>query len=162
MDVKRQMAGLGNAAYDFSRFEAREVQLAEIVDITEHLEEKKPRYTLRYIARVVLAFAVIGLMVGPLIYNEVQINELNMQISRSERQLSEAVNEYIQIEMIAESRVSTEEVEYYATNVLGMKKVQPEQIIYISVNSGDKVEVTAEPDTNLFEKIAQWFSGIFS
>lgn len=156
------MAGQGNAAYDFSRFEERKIEKAEVINFEEHLEAQKPRKTFRHILRALAVFAVITLLAGPLIYNEMQLNELNININRSERALNEAVNEYIQIEMQAEARVSAEEVEKYVTEVLGMQKLQPEQVIYIHVNGEDKIEVNEEPDVGILGKITQWFSEIFS
>ena len=156
------MAGQGNAAYDFSRFEERKVESAEVINFEEHLEAQKPRKTFRHVLRAFAVFAVIAVLAGPLIYNEMQLNELNISINRGERALNEANNEYIQIEMQAEARVSTEEVERYAKEVLGMQKLQPGQVIYIHVNNEDKFEVMEENDTGFLSKIAEWFSGIFS
>lgn len=157
------MAG-NNAAYDFSRFEEKteEVTEAEVIDFDEHFEAGKPRKTLRHVARALALFILIAVFAGPLIYNEVSLNELNMRIASTQRKLSDAQSEYVQIEMAAEARVTSDEIEKYAVETLGMRLLQPEQIIYVRASNQDVIEVEAETETSIIGEIKALISGIFS
>jgi hypothetical protein len=100
---------------------------------------------------------------GSLIYNQLQLNELNTSLQTVNKQLSNAKSEQVQLQMAAESKVSMQKVENYATSVLGMQKLNANQIEYVRLSEGDKVEVVASASAEpVWQKIADWFSGIFS
>ena len=64
--------------------------------------------------------------------------------------------------MAAQSRMTLEEVERYAVDVLGMQKLQNNQIQYVRTNDQDKVEVADTADQSVWDRIRDWISGIFS
>ena len=58
--------------------------------------------------------------------------------------------------------VSTESVENYAQNTLGMQKMESYQIEYIQVESGDKVELAEEEAGSILESIGSAISNFFA
>ena len=113
--------------------------------------------------RGIAAAAICFVLMSSLIYSQLQLNELNTSLQKVNKQLSNAKSEYIQLQMAAESKISLESVEEYATNVLGMQKLTSDQIEYIRINEGDRVEVSGQSSSaSIWQKIADWFTGIFS
>jgi len=158
----------GNAAYDFERFAAKELRpqekpQAKIIRLPQKKQSNRPKLTIGHILRGIAVFAVCFALMGSLIYNQLQLNELNTSLQTVNKQLSNAKSEQVQLQMAAESKVSMQKVENYATSVLGMQKLNANQIEYVRLSEGDKVEVVASASAEpVWQKIADWFSGIFS
>lgn len=158
----------GNAAYDFERFAAKENrqqenEKAKIIKLPQKNKDSRPKMTIGRLVRGVAAVAVCFALAGALIGNQLQLNELNTSLQSVNKQLSNAESEYIQLQMAAEARVSLQDVEEYAEGVLGMQKLSSDQIEYVRLNEGDRVEVSGQSaSTSLWQKIADWFTGIFS
>ncbi len=158
----------GNAAYDFDRFAAKEARQpekpqAKIVKIPQKNTSSRPKITMKHIVRGIAAAAVCFVMMGSLILSQLQLNELNTSLQKVNKQLSNAKSEYVQLQMAAEARASLETVEEYAANVLGMQKLSSDQIEYVRLNEGDRIEVSEQSsETSVWQKISDWFAGIFS
>ena len=74
----------------------------------------------------------------------------------------EAVVQSLQQENVSmatrlEQKSSQKVVEDYAENVLGMQKLDNAQVEYVSLESGNKVEISEESD-NIFTKIKNCFN----
>ena len=100
----------------------------------------------------VLAAALLGAVIYSLdkrntLYN--RVSELSTQLH-----LSEAENIRLQSEL--ESEMSAKNVEDYAENVLGMRKIDSSQIEYIKIRTGDVVTIP-EKKENVFTKIKNFF-----
>ena len=153
-----------NAAYDFDRFAPQQKPKSNVVQMPAQPPARQPhrktalRPILRRAALCVICFALFG----ALIYNQMTINELNTSIQKQSAALNRSENEYIQLEMAAQSRMTLEEVERYAVDVLGMQKLQNNQIQYVRTNDQDKVEVADTADQSVWDRIRDWISGIFS
>lgn len=158
----------GNAAYDFDRFAAKETrrpekEQAKIIKLPQKNAQARPKLTFGHLLRGIAAFAVCFALMGSLIYSQLQLNELNTSLQKVNKQLSNAKSEYVQLQMAAEARVSLEAAEEYTAGVLGMQKLTPDQIEYIRINEGDRVEVSGQSSSaSVWQKIADWFAGIFS
>lgn len=158
----------GSAAYDFDRFAAKEVrkpekEQAKIIKMPQKNTRTRPQLTFGHLLRGIAAAAICFVLMSSLIYSQLQLNELNTSLQKVNKQLSNAKSEYIQLQMAAESKISLESVEEYATNVLGMQKLTSDQIEYIRINEGDRVEVSGQSSSaSIWQKIADWFTGIFS
>lgn len=156
----------GNAAYDFDRFaakEAHQTEEAKIIKLPQRNTRQRPKLTFAHLLRGFAAAAICFALTGSLIYSQLQLNELNTSLQKVNKQLADAKSEYVQLQMAAEARISLESAEEYATNVLGMQKLSPEQIEYIRINEGDRVEVSGQSaSVSVWQKITDWFAGIFS
>ena len=109
----------------------------------------------------VLAAALFGAVIYSLdkrntLYN--QVSSLNTQLH-----LSEAENVRLQSEL--ESVMSAKNVEDYAENVLGMRKIDSSQIEYIKIRTGDVVTIPEKKESvltrvkNFFDECVEYFRG---
>lgn len=162
------MAAKENLAYDFSLFESREErrQEAEVKKSadTELRVVKKARAAARVsvgtVIRVVMVSTIIVASLCCIMLNNVKLTELNDKISRAQTQLSNARSENVALNMQLESRMSFQNIEDEAVNRLGLQKVQNYQITYISMNSGDKVEIDGSGSNTFFNNAANFLHGI--
>ena len=110
---------------------------------------------------VVFGIAV-AFIVASIIHGQVQLTELNQQISDAKAQLAEQQSVYTQLEMKVDSSISTSVVEDYAKNNLKMNKATNSQKEFIQLSDSDKAEVTLKKDKNVFETIAEAVSSLWS
>lgn len=176
-----------NLAYDLRLFEDEEIYSSAVkipskgkknekpepekqnIAVDEEKREKKPikrikrrkNNFLKIACSVVLAAAVV-LVVGLIIHGQVQLTELNQQISAAQRTLEEQQSLYTQLEMKVDASISTAVVEEYAQNTLGMSKVANSQKEFVSLSQGDKVELTLDSNDTVFDEIADAFSSLWS
>lgn len=162
-----------NVAYDLSLFEEDEIyelagaksQKNIIYDIEEErkkLIKAKPKVNPLTAFLSLSVVALVILAVAAIIHGQAQLTELNQQISDAQVELTELESYYTQLEMKVENKLGPSVIEEYAKNVLGMAKTESFQKEFISLSDGDKAEVAAEEDQNLFERIADGLSEIWS
>ena len=157
------MSRNGNAAYDFDRFSPQEQQnTAKVIPLpVEHREPQPQRQSpLKFLKYLLICAVCVG-MFGSLVYNELTLNELNTNIQKTTLMLERAQSEYVQLEMAAASRLTLEEIERYAVDVLGMQKLQNNQLQYIRMSDRDKIEVLTTQEPSWWDHITEWVSGLF-
>ena len=69
---------------------------------------------------------------------------------------------YTQNQMKLEASLSTAEIEKHATEVLGMTKASNAQKEFISLEGGDKAEVSAQKEENLFTQFIESIKNLWS
>lgn len=153
-----------NLAYDFARFEPRKTENKNnVIPMPKQKKEpvKKSRISFGtlckkgFTAMVIVAFAMI------MIHGYVTTNELTNSIAAQEKKLAEAQSEYTQLQNARSSKYNLDYVEDYAKNVLGMQKMQRNQVEYVQMNEADKIEVLADNDGGLWSVIKDFFAGLF-
>ena len=96
---------------------------------------------------------------------ESKCNALDKQISSVQSELSIAQGESVRLNAELNGMISTEKIENYAENVLGMVKAESYQISYIDLSEGDKIVVsgdrTLDENGNITKKIKELFAYIF-
>lgn len=138
-----------NAAYDLSHFQAthsaaparkvepRILPKLELVDQpvvkTRNQIRREERNGLIKSMKVILVSMLMFGLLGTLIYGETQKNQLTREISKTQTQLNIAKSENTRLNMMLNSIVSLDNIEQYATEKLGMVKVQNQQISYINI-----------------------------
>ena len=176
-----------NLAYDLRLFEHEETR-SSVVKTPEKEQEVKPtkkkqntkadakskdekgsvkrikrrKNNFLNISLVVVFAAVIMVVVGLIIHGQVQLTELNQQISAAQSDLEEQQSLYTQLKMKVDASISTAVVEKYAQEKLGMSKVSNAQKEFISLSEGDKVELTASKNDTIFDTISDAFSSLWS
>ncbi|WP_074741722.1 cell division protein FtsL [Ruminococcus sp. YRD2003] len=133
---------------------------------------KSPQITMRkYEAKsgslftVILVSALAAALLGTVIYSLNRRNTMYSKVSalNSELNLAEAENVRLQSEL--ESQMSAKNIEDYAENVLGMKKVDSSQIKYIEIQTDDVVSIPQQDESILgkvksfFEHCVEYFRG---
>ena len=94
--------------------------------------------------------------------DQVQLAEINQQITSAQTALDHSKSEYVQMQARAEALLSTSSIEEYARTQLGMTKATNQQKEYISLSQGDKAEVYTESSDNVFTRIGDFFSSLWS
>lgn len=157
------MQNKNNLAYDLSLFEPR--QREEKKDNIIELPKKQPEQSSRekghpvFVLATLFFTALIAGTVGLMIKNQVELAELTEEIHIVSKQLSENESIYTQLRMRVESQTTLKMVEEYAHDKLGMHKLEPYQIEYISLSQGDKAEIG---ETKQDEDWVQMISGMLS
>lgn len=135
-------------AYDFALFEPKrrqEVPQKEnnVIELPKEKLEQNRRSALSPFKAVsgFLALLVMLGVVGSFVYGQVQLTELTEQLNTATKTLDENKSVYTQIKMKSDSQLSLQAVENYATNKLGMKKVEKGQVEPVAISKGDKSQV---------------------
>ena len=146
-----------NVAYDLSMYESLLEQKPEKQPRTQQqaktvkLKNKKAfRTAIRALSLAVMLSMVIGI-----VYTNSQITEITTNISSVQKEITELESEKAYLNFTMESRMSLNEIEEYAVNVLGMVKMDSTQVEYIEIESENKVEFTGENFGDKIEEVVQ-------
>lgn len=150
-------------AYDFALFEPKRRQAPpqkkeNIIEIPREKLEHNRRARVKPAAAVsgFLAFAVIGGIVGTFVYGQVQLTELTDSLNAATKTLNESRSLYTQMKMKSDSQLSLEKIENYATQTLGMQKIDQNQVTPIELSKGDKSEVVRKSgDGGWFSRLTE-------
>jgi hypothetical protein len=158
---------MSNAAYEFDRFGGENENMKEnnVVKLPVTHQEQVQNHgkiSAKTVVKWTAAFSVAFVMFGSTLYNQMTLNELNNNIRTATTQLERSRSEYIQLEMAAASRLTMEEVERYAVDVLGMQKMQTNQLLYIRTNEDDKIIAHDDSSDSVWGKIGSWFADLFA
>ncbi len=137
------------AAYDFELFEPKrkqepqEQQKSNIIRLPqEELERnRRPKHRSLKVFSMCLFLTVMLGIVGTFIYGQVRLSELTNEINLSTTELAEQQSLYTQLKMKSQAKLSLQTVEEYAETQLGMRKIEQNQVEYISLSQGDKCQV---------------------
>ncbi len=141
-----------NNAYDLSMFEpARKRKPAsapvgpKLVKTTaptrktrEQLAAQRKAARFKIIEFAVIA-ALCAALIVPNIFSRIKVNELNGKIAAMTTQLNEVKSENTRLDMELKSRISLDNVQYYAENVLGMVKRDRYQVYYFNIDNGNEI-----------------------
>lgn len=156
-------------AYDLSLFEPKRQELPasgqknNVIKLTQEQLDKSRRVKIQplHALATFLSMAVVVGIVGSVVYGQAQLNELTDQINTAQAELSEAQSTYTQLKMKSDSRLSLDTVEEYAKDTLGMRRISREQVVCISLSSGDKGEVLQE-DGSVLGSLWNWIQNLLS
>ncbi len=109
-----------------------------------------------------VAAAAVTFIIGVIIVGQVQLTELNQKIISAEETLADTESIYIQNQMKVETTLSKAEIEKYVTEVLGMTKASNAQKEFVTLESGDKAEVSAQKDGNIITRFFESLSNLWS
>ncbi|MBR6069570.1 MAG: cell division protein FtsL [Ruminococcus sp.] len=114
---------------------------------------------------IILVSALAVVLLGTVIYSLNRRNTMYSKVAslNSELNLAEAENVRLQSEL--EGKLSAKNIEDYAENVLGMKKIDSSQIKYIEIQTDDVVNIPQQDESILgkvktfFEHCVEYFRG---
>jgi cell division protein FtsL len=157
---------MSNVAYEFDRFggeyEAKENNVVKMPAASRGQNLNHEKISPKTMVKWTAAFLTIFVLSCSTLYNEMVLNELNNNIQTANTKLDRSRSEYIQLEMAAASRMTMEEVERYAVDVLGMQKMQTNQLLYIRTNEDDKIIAHDDSSDSVWGKIGSWFADLFA
>lgn len=140
-----------NLAYDFDRFtsaapkkEQKSAQparphLVKPQRKTQQDIKAEKRSNLQKIAKLLIVAAICLSFILPNIHYRLEINELNGSIISLDKQLNEKKSENARLNMALNAKISPENVQNYAENVLGMVKRERYQIVYFDLDNGNEI-----------------------
>lgn len=162
----------GNAAYDLSRFDDSLVQpkpeevFVEPPKIVRRVKKspaqikREARAANAKAVRVVFISCLLLLAVGLMIMARAQLTEQSDKLAKLEKQLTVAQSENTRLNMELDSRVSLDNVESYARDVLGMSKQERYQIEYIDLSGGNKLVLSEkQKDKGFFGAVSDKING---
>ena len=138
----------------------------EAKGMTQTVERNSESVKLNKVAkRAMVAFVVCCVYFLGLLVMESRINELDRSIAQVENEIAIQEGEAVRLNAILSSKISSDKIESYAENVLGMVKAESYQISYIDLSDGDEIVVSGDKTVgghdDLSSKIKQLFAYIF-
>ena len=155
----------GTEAYEMSLFEPKQAEIVELKPNKKQLKAQRRRAKIQKILNIVVAAVVSAVVIGVVgvtLTSRAQLNEMNSVINEKQEELKTLQEEYKRLKSDLDQKTSAQAVEDYAENVLGMQKIESNQIQYITVEDSDKVEVNETEDTGVLQKIGGAISDFFA
>ncbi|MBE6763050.1 MAG: hypothetical protein E7553_01640 [Ruminococcaceae bacterium] len=156
------MARGSSEAYDLSLFETQpRLRAVNSPEKTAEMQEKKERRARngRLASNIIISVLLVAVF-ALMIVSRVQLTELNDQISASREELAILRSETSRLTNELSAKTSAESVDAYADEH-GMEKIESHQIEYITVDGGDKIEVSDPAPDGIFETIGALIAGWF-
>ena len=151
------MSTQNNLAYDLSRYE-RQIEKEEAYAQPAIVQRPKAKKTVSPIKAVGYA-AIIAVAVFCMIASKMENSALCNQISDMNRELDIVKSENVRMQAEIDGRTSLKNVEQYATDVLGLQKLEKAQVEYVQMQKDNVIEVS-EKSQNVFVKIKNKFYSV--
>lgn len=110
-------------------------------------KDEAPGTYYKVIGAVLLALAALAMVISA----KVEVTDIKSQINAQQKVVETLKSENTRMQAEIESKTSRKTVESYAENILGMQKLDKSQCEYISLESGNVIEIP-ESDDNIFVK----------
>ncbi|MCL2884784.1 MAG: hypothetical protein FWF49_04800 [Oscillospiraceae bacterium] len=150
-------------AYDLSLFEEKKPSLTplkpnkKLEKATRH--KRTAQSVLSSAAAVMVAVIAIAVF-GSMLATRAQLVELNKQNLQKQAQLGDLTNEYQQLDALLASYTTAQSIaDYAAAN--GMTKIDPSQITYITISSGDSVSLASLSGNHWYDGFGAGVSNFF-
>ncbi len=138
----------------------------EVNGMSQTVDRKVASVKVNKLAKQLILSCVVGcLCFLGLLVMESKINALDKQIAAVESQIDIQEGEAVRLNAELSSKISSDKIENYAENVLGMVKAESYQISYIDLSEGDEIVVSGDRTVggqeDISKKIKQLFAYIF-
>ena len=114
---------------------------------------------------IIFVSVLAAVLLGAVIYALDKRNTMYNKVADLNTQLHLAEAENVRLQSELESQMSAKNVEDYAENVLGMRKIDSSQIEYIKIRTGDVVTIPEKKESiftrvkTFFEECVEYFRG---
>ena len=119
----------------------------------------RPRSSSISASAFILLILAAGAMLAYSITSKAEIAAVHAAIIEQEAVVNALEQENVSMQTRLEQKSSQKVVEDYAENILGMQKLDNAQVEYVSLESGNKVEI-AETNTDIFTAIGNFFDDL--
>ncbi len=138
----------------------------EVNGMSQTVERKAASVKVNKLTKQLILTCVAGcLCFLGLLVMESKINALDKQIASVESKIDIQEGEAVRLNAELSSKISSDKIENYAENVLGMVKAENYQISYIDLSEGDEIVVSGDKTVggqdDISKKIKQLFAYIF-
>ncbi len=152
LDLNQNQARL----YDLSRYEEAEVHQRPTLTVRTSRPQRRVSPFMMACC-IALTVALVSLS----IYTNVVMIELGDQLSQGNAELELLKSETVLLESKLESATSIKAVEQYATNNLGMGKLDQYQVTYVQLSEHDRIEKTDKaPDRSPEQQLIKWLQEV--
>lgn len=140
--------------------------VVEMNGMSQTVERKATSVKINKLTKQLMVCFVAGCLcfLGLLVMDS-KINALDKQISSIESKIDIQEGEAVRLNAELSSKISSDKIENYAENVLGMVKAESYQISYIDLSEGDEIVVSGDRTVggqeDISKKIKQLFAYIF-
>ncbi len=141
-----------NLAYQLPK-QQEEIRQPKIVKVPK----AKPAAKAASPTKVLLFLMVIIGLAFSVMYSRAQLTETTTKVNAATQELEELKSETVRLKTELEARISLENVEEYATMELGLEKLEPSQIEYISLEETVPTQAAAAEDDSMWQKIKNFF-----
>ena len=144
------------AAYDFERFQRQQIPLR----VVENKNPKKKAASRIGVApvRIILATVMLVAILSYMLYAQAMLTQINEQVNQYSDQLSTLQSETTRLELSLKSRMSLKNIEEYASEELGLEKLEKYQIEYVRLTEGDTIRM-AQQEPTVWENILESIKG---
>ena len=138
----------------------------EVNGMSQTVERQATSVKVNKLAKQLIVCFVVGCLsfLGLLVMDS-KINALDKQIASVESKIDIQEGEAVRLNAELSSKISSDKIESYAENVLGMVKAESYQISYIDLSEGDEIVVSGDRTVggqeDISKKIKQLFAYIF-
>ncbi len=157
------MAKSHSTAYDMSLFESRSPRLRAVKSPEKAAATKHKKERYQRILRVAGDVVIVGLLIAVLvmmIVSRAELTELSARYNELKEEESHIASVQSSLDNAETQMQSAETVDAYA-NAQAMEKVEYYQIEYITVDGGDKIEVSDPAAGGVMETIGAAIAGWF-
>ena len=140
--------------------------VVEVNGMSQTVERKATSVKVNKLTKQLIVCFVAGCLsfLGLLVMDS-KINALDKQITSIENKIDIQEGESVRLNAELSSKISSDKIESYAENVLGMVKAESYQISYIDLSEGDEIVVSGDRTVggqeDVSKKIKQLFAYIF-
>lgn len=131
-------------------------ELETIPEARKNIQLKHNESKSGSVLTIVLISVIAAALLGSVIYTLDRRNTVYNKVADLNRQLNLAEAENVRLQSELESKMSAKNVEDYAENVLGMKKMDSSQIKYIKIQTDDVVNIP-EQEQGIIAKVKGFF-----
>ena len=149
------MAESTNLAYDLSRYETT----SAAKEPRPVIKARKTVHPAVGLPKVIAAILIGGALMCGVLYSRVEDSRLQNEITAQTKQLELLRSENVRMQSEIEGKTSLKNVEDFAEDILGLKKLDKSQIEYVQLNTDNVVEIP-ESETNIFVRIRNKFYGL--
>ena len=138
----------------------------EVNGMSQTIERKATSVKINKFVKQLICGCIAGCLcfLGLLVMDS-KINALDKQIASVENEIDIQKGEAVRLNAELSSKISSDKIENYAENVLGMVKAESYQISYIDLSEGDEIVVSGDKTVggqdSVSKKIKQLFAYIF-
>lgn len=148
-----------NTAYDLSLFEQK--KKSTVVKLEPPKKAPKPKHNrLAAMKTLMIAALVVGVL-GVMLFSRAQLTELTTNAAAAQKELTAAESEYQRLQLQMDAGVKLKKIEEIAQRDLGLVKSSDYQLNYVTLTSGNEVEVT-EKDGSLIGQLVRFIGSLFS
>lgn len=147
------MAMQSNLAYDFERFETQRRAPEQKPKLRVVEKKRQARQTRHFVMKAAACITVFFAGILGIIFSQVAITEVTMQITSSTQELELLQSDYRTLSAELESSTALSNIETVATREMGMSKLREDQVTYVSFSDGDSVDEVENLNPSLLDQL---------